>query len=143
MKQLRLAVKRVLSYFPTNLPVGLTEFNTWSRDIIDLAGPYADSESMVQAIANLLMHASPIDKAQTARSRIPKNWFVKGLRKGAANQVAAHVFYEIQKKNEVKKAQYKAAEDQIAADLKAQLPAEAPATAEADSGQPSIQNSQG
>lgn len=139
-RQLILSLKRLLSHYPTNLPVGLTEFNAWAASIIELAGPYADSESMLQAIANLLMHASPIDKAQTARSRIPKAWFVKGLRKGAANQVAAHVFYEIQKKNEVKKVAYKAEEDRLAAELKAQLPAEAPATAEADSGQSSVQS---
>ncbi len=85
---------------------------------------------MVQALANMIMHASPTDKAQTARSHIPKNWFVKALVKGAANQVAAHVFYEIQKKNEVKKAEYKANEDRLAAELKQQA-TEATAATEA------------
>ncbi len=122
-KQLSLSLKRLYSYVPTALPVGLTEFNQWADSIIELAGPYADSDSMLQALANMVMHASPTDKSQTARSHIPKNWFVKGLRKGAANQIAAHVFYTIQQANEVKKAQYKAADaaaNTIAEDLKQQ-----------------------
>ena len=124
-QQARFFLKFLLSFFPSRLPVGLTEFDAWVDDIIELSGQFAERESMAQALANLLMHASPGDKFQTARSHIPKRWFVKGLVKGAANQVAAHVFYEIQKKNEIKKAAYKAEEDRIAADLKAQLPVEA------------------
>lgn len=98
MTRLQLLLKRLLSYLPTPLPVGVTQFNIWADSIIELSGPYAASDSMKQALANMVMHAAPLKGTDTARSHIPKNFFVKGLRKGAANQVASHVFQEIQLK---------------------------------------------
>lgn len=92
MTQLPLAVKRVLSYLPTNLPVGLSQFNTFADSIIELAGPYADQDSMRFAVASMIIHLP----AGTAA--VPKNYFVKSLRKSAANQVASQVFQDIKTK---------------------------------------------
>lgn len=116
---MKLLLKRFLSYFPSNLPVGLTEYEAWVDSVIELSGSYATRESMSQALANMIMHASPLKGTDTPRNRIPKNWFVKGLRKGAANQVAAYVFYEIQKKNADKKAADQA--NDVGGDLKQQV----------------------
>lgn len=87
-------VKRAFSYFPTKLPVGMTEFHAWADSIIELAGPYADPDSMKYAIASALIHLP------ATRSAIPKNYFVGTLRKAAANQVASQVFQDIKTKQQ-------------------------------------------
>ena len=95
---MKLLVKRILSHLPTPLPVGVTEFNQWADSIIELSGRFADDASLRQALANMVIHASPLKGTDTPRASIPKAFFVKGLRKGAANQVASYVFQEIRTK---------------------------------------------
>lgn len=87
-------VKRLLSLLPTPLPVGMTEFESWSDDIINLSGPYADTDSMKFAIASMIMHLGP------QKSHVAKNYFVRSLRKTAANQVAGQVFTNIKEKQQ-------------------------------------------
>ncbi len=94
MKQVQVLVKKVLSLLPTKLPVGSTEFNSFANDIIELAGPYADRDSMTWAIANMVIHLP------SGVSSKPKNYFVRNLRKAAANQVASQVFQDIKFKQE-------------------------------------------
>lgn len=94
MKQLPLPLKRVLSLLPTKLPVGVPQFESFVNDIIELAGPYADRDSMTWAIANMVIHLP----AGTAA--VPKNHFVRNLRKAAANQIASQVFMDIKAKQE-------------------------------------------
>lgn len=89
----------IKSYFPTKLPVGMTEFATWSDDVITLVGPIADALSLRFALATQIMHAD------SSNSALPMQYFIKRLRKTAANQVAAQVFQD------VKLAQKKAAEE--------------------------------
>jgi len=88
-QQLRLLLTKALSYLPTKLPVGVTEFNKFADDVIALSGQYADRDSMRFAIASMLIHA-PHDKGS-----LSKHYFVVRLRKSAANQVASQVFQEI------------------------------------------------
>lgn len=92
---MKLILKRLLSRFPSKLPVGVADFNTWADSVIELAGPYSDPDSMKQALANMIMHAGPKKGTDMPRGAIPKNYFVNALRKGAANQVASYVFQEI------------------------------------------------
>lgn len=87
-----LFLKRVFSYVPTLLPVGLSQFYTWSDSILELSGDYADKESMRFAIASMVIHL-PAGKGFCS-----KNHFVQGLRKSAANQVASQVFQDIKNK---------------------------------------------
>lgn len=101
IQQLKL-IKRLLSYFPTPLPVGLSQFNTWADSIIELSGDYADRDSMTFAIASMVIHLP----AGTAS--VPKNFFVKSLRKSAANQVASQVFQDIKSKQAEAMAKLKA-----------------------------------
>ena len=71
------------SYFPTPLAVGVTQYETWLTSVIALTGPIADEQSMAWVISNEIMRLSP------GRDRVPKRFFVKSLRKYAANQIAA------------------------------------------------------
>lgn len=77
------------SYLASPLPVGMSEFESWSNDIIELVGPIADKDSLKYAMASQLMH---LDHKV---SSIPKQYFVRCLRKAAANQVASQVFQNI------------------------------------------------
>jgi hypothetical protein len=86
---MKLLLKKILSYLPSKLPVGLTEFNKFVDDIIELSGQYADRTSMEFAIASMLIHAP------SHLGALSKNYFVVRLRKSAANQVASQVFQTI------------------------------------------------
>ncbi len=120
---MKLLFKRFLSYFATPLPVGLTEFNAWADSVIELAGNYSDRDSMAQALCNMIMHAGPKKGTDMPRGRIPKNYFVNALRKGAANQVASYYFQEIRNQKQAAidaaVAAEKAKETQAAADTTA------------------------
>lgn len=89
MKRIKFIYKLALSYFPTKLPVGLTEMQAFCNDIIELSGKYADDDSMKYVITTSILHLDPnIDRAS-------KQFFMRKLRKAAANQVASAVFTEI------------------------------------------------
>lgn len=113
-------LKRLMSYIPTQLPVGVSEFDAWAQDIMDLAGPMADEDSMKFVIASSLLHI-PIKKDGFAVNRIAKSRFVASLRKGGSNQVASQVFSDIKEK-QARKAQEKQAQEaaQAAAETAAQ-----------------------
>lgn len=91
---MKLQLKRFLSYFPSNLPVGITEFDAWADSIIELSGQFASIDSMKFALASMIIHAD------AKQSSVPKNNFVKALRKSAANQVASQVFQDIKTKQQ-------------------------------------------
>lgn len=101
---------------PKPLPVGLTEFHAWAERITELAGKFADEDSMKYALANQVIHLA-YDK-----SEVPDRYFVNCLRKAAANQVASQVFYDIKiKQQEAAKAAAEAeatANTQVASDVK-------------------------
>ncbi len=91
----------IRSYLPTLLPVGMTAFNAWADDIIALSGQFADRDSMRFAIASILIHTD------AKHGSLPMQYFVKRLRKSAANQVASQVFQD------VKEAQKKLQEEML------------------------------
>jgi len=77
----------------------MSEFNTWSDRVILQSGQFADSDSMKFALASQIMHLPP----QT--SSVPDQYFVRSMRKAAANQVASQVFQDIKiKQQEAQKA---------------------------------------
>lgn len=80
IKQLR----RLLAKIPTRLPQGLTEFETWSDDIIELYD-MPNNDSIKFALAVTIMHLKPTE------SHLPKAYFGATLQKGAATQVAHRV----------------------------------------------------
>lgn len=93
---MQLLIKQLLSYLPTRLPNGLTEFNNWAKDIMELTGPLADEDSIKFALASQIMHMG----AQS--DRVPKRYFVASLRKAAANQVASQVFQDVKLRQQEK-----------------------------------------
>lgn len=102
---MKLLLKRLLSYLPSRLPVGMSEFDTWSSAIIALTGPIADNDSLRFALASQIMHQG------AAKGSIPKSFFVNSLRKAAANQVASQVFQDIKiKQQDAQKAALEAAQ---------------------------------
>lgn len=109
---------KILSYFPTPIPTGMTAFSAWLESIVSLAGPIADPESIKWVVCNEIMRLSP------GRDRVSKNSIVKLLRKFAANQLAASVVVEIrtmqEKKLEEAKKQQEAEEAKQTAEATAQ-----------------------
>lgn len=103
--------KKVAARFPTKLPVGMTEFNAWADSIIDLAGEFADRDSMKYALASNVIHM------KHTQDSAPKSYFVSVLRKAAANQVASQVFQDVKvKQEEAIKAAQEAAKNQLVED---------------------------
>lgn len=91
------------SYFPRRLPVGLTEFHEWADRIISLAGQFADADSMKWALASQVMHLG------AQKAAVSDQYFIRSMRKAAANQVASQVFQDIKtKQQEQQKAQAEA-----------------------------------
>lgn len=100
-RRLLWTLKKLLSYIPTPLPVGISQFNTFADSVIELSGGYADKDSMKFAVASMIIHADH------KVASLSKNYFVIRLRKSAANQIASQVFQDIKTKQEQ---QLKAAE---------------------------------
>lgn len=104
---MKLAVKRLMSYVATPVPVGLTEYKAWVASILELAGPLADQESMEWVVAQQLTNTKP-DAA-----RVPKALFVNTLRNAAAKQLAVYEFQNIKQRRDDKAAEAaKAAQEQ-------------------------------
>jgi hypothetical protein len=103
----KLLIKKMLSVFPSDLPVGMTAFNKWMDEVLELTGPIADKTSMTWLVSNEIMHV------KSGMDRVPKRYFVKVLRKFAANQLAAAKVNEIKLQQE---AAQKAAQQTVAAD---------------------------
>jgi hypothetical protein len=93
-----LVLKRVMSRFPSPLPVGKSQYDKFEGDILDLSGRYADETSMRFAIASIMIHAS------SDKGSLSKKYFVDRLRKSAANQIASQVFQDIKNAQEAQKA---------------------------------------
>lgn len=91
MKRFLLLLK---SYLPTPLPVGMTAFNKWAQEVITITGPIADEKSLKYAIASQIIHLDH------KKSNMPMQYFVRCLRKAAANQVASQVFQDIKREQE-------------------------------------------
>lgn len=115
LQQLKLLPKRLLSRIPTRLPVGLIQFENWTKEIIELSGQFADETSMKFVLASELMHSD------AKKGSVPKHYFVSRCRKLAANQTAGYILQEIKAAQEKLKAEE-------AAKLQAKQQAEATAT---------------
>ena len=124
LAKLKSLIKVILSYVPTQLPVGVTAYDAWLKDITDIVGPIADEMSLQWVISNEIMRLAP------GRDKISKRYFVKSLRKYAANQIAANKVLELKKKQE---------EASKAAQVSTLTPAEVTATTMADNGTTGLQ----
>jgi hypothetical protein len=91
---------KIVSYFPTALPKGMAEFETWAQNVYILSGKLIKYEHMKFVLATQIIHMD----AKTAK--VPMNVFVRLTHKAAANQIASAVFQDIkaQQQEEAKKA---------------------------------------
>jgi hypothetical protein len=67
---------------PRPLPVGMKEFDEWADRLITGSMLPADKESLKFALASLVLTIGPTE------SHKPDAFFIHGLRKAAANQIA-------------------------------------------------------
>lgn len=74
---------------PRALPMGRSEFDSWSARIIGGALVSADHSSQRYVLANMLLHLGPTE------SHKPDAHFIHSLRKYAVNQVADEIRKEI------------------------------------------------
>lgn len=107
MLQLKKLLDKATSYYPTELPTGGTAYDAWLDSVVDLVGPIADKDSLIWVISNEIM------RLPSGQNRVPKHYFVKTLRKFAANQIASNKVIQIKEKQQaaVTADQAKAADD--------------------------------
>lgn len=80
---------------PRPLPMGRQEFDVWSDRIISGAIiPGVTPDSVKFALAEMIMHIKPTD------DHVADSFFIKSLRKSAANQVAYAVMEELRAKKQ-------------------------------------------
>lgn len=92
--------KLLLAFIPTRLPIGMSEFDNWSNDIIELSG-LPDNDSVRFALASAIMHG------KSDGAYVSKFYFVKLMLKGAANQIAHAKFQALKQEQEAKAAEAK------------------------------------
>lgn len=90
--------KKLLAYFPSELPTGMTALNKWIEDIVELTGPIADRDSIVYVAGH-----ETLALKNTVNS-ISKMNVVKRVRKYAFNQCVSNVLMEISNRHEAAKA---------------------------------------
>jgi hypothetical protein len=84
-------LKQVLALFPTNLPVGIDEFNKWADSFFEIYDlPTQDKDSVYHTLAAIVINGG----SQTHRRS--KYFCYATLRAGAAKQIAGSIFTEIQ-----------------------------------------------
>ncbi len=96
-------VSKALSYLPTPLPIGMSEFDAWATSVIALSR-LPDNDSIRYTLATMIPH----QKAE--RDRIPKALFVSMMHKAAANQIAMGYAYDLKEKQKAAIEAAKAAE---------------------------------
>lgn len=107
MKQL---LNKLTSYFPTELPTGGTAYDKWLETVVSLTGPIADRDSLIWVISNEIM------RLPSGQNKVAKHYFVKTLRKFAANQIASNKVIQIKEAQQKQAADTAALESAKAAD---------------------------
>jgi hypothetical protein len=83
------------SFFPQQIPKGVTSFKAWADDVILLAGPEIPNNRSTQfAVATMTMHLGP------SKDAIPMRELVKKLRKAASNEVAYSILENMKKEQD-------------------------------------------
>jgi len=85
--------------FPSALPTGLTEFNTWAESIAATYRlPTSNMDSVKFTLATMIMHLGPNAAYRS------KYHFVLAIRASAAKQVAGAAFHEIKERDKAARA---------------------------------------
>ena len=101
LNYLRIKLNQFLGLFPSKLPVGKTEFETWSNSIIKTYKVPMDDRSAKFGLCAMIMRLNPTEAYKS------KAFFALCLSKGASAQVASYVMEDI--KNQ-QKAEFEAAQ---------------------------------
>lgn len=91
-------IKKLLGKFPSKLPVGMDELDSFTSDILSTYH-LPDKPSYRHAVANMIMHLGP------TISHAPKSYFAKSIIKAMANQVAFEKIQQISKEEKEKAAE--------------------------------------
>lgn len=92
-------LNQVFGFFPSPLPVGIAQFNTWITELRQTYTlPTDDEDSIKFSVASMIMHLGPTSAYKS------KWYFVLALRSGAAKQVAGAAFYEVKTRQAAKAA---------------------------------------
>lgn len=91
LNKCKLYFKKFLYLFPSPLPIGLTEFDNWAKDVLTTYG-WPDNDSFRFALASMIINQGP---AKCSRS---KYYFSKVVHAAASKQVAGDVFYSLKMK---------------------------------------------
>lgn len=93
---------RIRALFPSQLPVGVSEFNNYCDKIIDACG-FPNDPSYRHTIGTMIMQLSPTtDKKST-------QYFIKSIRKAMANEIAYFVIMQIRDERAAKEKEEKLA----------------------------------
>lgn len=98
LKRAKLAGRRLRALFPSKLPIGVTEFNAWADDIVELSG-LPDNDSMRYTLAVVVLE---LPKTNAYR---PKEFFIRALIKGACNQIVSQIMHDIRDRHSKKQAE--------------------------------------
>lgn len=93
LKKCHKYMTRLFHFIPTALPIGITEFDKWAKDIIDTYG-FPDNDSIKFSMAVMILHLS----ATTAYK--PKRYFALATLKGMSNQVVSQVIQDLKAKQQ-------------------------------------------
>lgn len=97
-------VNKFLGLFPSPLPQGVAEFDSWAKSIMDTYDlPTKDEDSIKFSLAAAIVHLGSQECFKA------KYFFVLIIRSGAAKQIAGHVFSDIKNKQKEREAAAQAA----------------------------------
>ncbi len=109
-------MKKLLSklrgFFPTRLPTGKTEFDTFCLKIFDIYD-LPDMRSYREAIATMIMHSGPTVSTKSLY------YFAKSIRKAQANQVAYNMLMVFKEEAKAEEEAEKLEKSEKPADLEA------------------------
>jgi len=105
-KRLLKLARQVLGLFPTNLPVGITEFNEWADSFVETYDlPTTDKDTIYHTLAAIVINSG------SQVHRRSKYFCYVTIKAGAAKQIAGAVFSEIQHKRRAEAAKEEAAKN--------------------------------
>jgi hypothetical protein len=108
LTKVKKAARRIRALFPSPLPKGMVEFDTWAAEIIDIYG-VPNNDSFRFSLAVQVMH---LDATTAYKS---KEFFGRSLYKAMSNQICANIIQELKEKQKAAEAAAKTA----ASDVKA------------------------
>lgn len=105
VNKIKKQLNKVKSYFPTRLPIGMTEFNDWTSSIVNTFD-LPDNDSTRFGLAVMITHLQPTEFTKS------KRYFAISVKKSMANQIAFANMEELKAKQ---KAQIAAEQAAVAA----------------------------